>query len=164
MAVIGYLMYGDNLMSQVTLNLPLQNISSKIAIYTTLINPITKYALIISPIAIALEENFSKDNNNKYNCTSIISLLIRTILVVSSVMIALIVPFFGYVMAFIGAFLSVSVSILFPCMCYLKINRKSREFGAKLVFISIIVVFGVLVAVTGTIVSVRDIVEHVTAK
>ncbi|KAL0358094.1 UNVERIFIED_CONTAM: Amino acid transporter AVT1I [Sesamum calycinum] len=42
MAILGYLMYGDNVMSQVTLNLPTRNTSSKIAVYTTLINPVTK--------------------------------------------------------------------------------------------------------------------------
>ncbi|OVA09000.1 Amino acid transporter [Macleaya cordata] len=36
MAVLGYLMYGENVQSQVTLNLPTKNLSSKIAIYTTL--------------------------------------------------------------------------------------------------------------------------------
>ncbi|KAG8375890.1 hypothetical protein BUALT_Bualt09G0006200 [Buddleja alternifolia] len=56
MAILGYMMYGENLVSQVTLNLPIKSISSKIAIYATLINPITKYALIISPIAVALED------------------------------------------------------------------------------------------------------------
>ncbi|XP_057777213.1 amino acid transporter AVT1I-like [Salvia miltiorrhiza] len=158
MAVLGYLMYGENLMSQVTLNLPLQNISSKIAIYTTLINPITKYAIIISPIATALEEKLIVNNNRR------LSILIRTILVVSSVVIALIVPFFGYVMAFIGAFLSVSASILFPCLCYLKINKASRQLGFELMFLFIILIFGIFVAVTGTFVSVRDIVQHVATK
>ncbi|OVA08999.1 Amino acid transporter [Macleaya cordata] len=46
MAVLGYLMYGDNVKSQVTLNLPTENVSSKIAIYTILITPIAKYALM----------------------------------------------------------------------------------------------------------------------
>ncbi|KAG6426275.1 hypothetical protein SASPL_110496 [Salvia splendens] len=158
MAIMGYLMYGENLMSQVTLNLPLQSIATKIAIYTTLINPITKYAIIISPIATALEEKFVQ--NNSYG----LSLLIRTSLVVCSVVIALIMPFFGYVMAFIGAFLSVSASILFPCLCYVKINKASRGLGLELMFILVILIFGIFIAVTGTFVSVRDIVQHVGIK
>ncbi|KAL1551028.1 amino acid transporter AVT1I-like isoform X1 [Salvia divinorum] len=159
MAIMGYLMYGESLMSQVTLNLPLQNIGTKIAIYTTLINPITKYAIIISPIATALEEKFGVQNNS-YR----LSLLIRTSLVVFSVVVALIVPFFGYVMAFIGAFLSVSASVLFPCLCYMKINKASRELGLELMFILVILIFGIFVAFTGTFVSVRDIVRHVGIK
>uniref|UniRef100_A0A6N2LRS7 Amino acid transporter transmembrane domain-containing protein n=1 Tax=Salix viminalis TaxID=40686 RepID=A0A6N2LRS7_SALVM len=41
---LGYLMYGEYLKSQVTLNLPIRKIGSKLAIYTTLVNPLTKYA------------------------------------------------------------------------------------------------------------------------
>ncbi|KAL6659711.1 hypothetical protein ACP70R_002540 [Stipagrostis hirtigluma subsp. patula] len=40
--VAGYLMYGESTMSQVTLNLPAGDLGSKIAIYTTLVNPLTK--------------------------------------------------------------------------------------------------------------------------
>ncbi|KAA8529421.1 hypothetical protein F0562_033780 [Nyssa sinensis] len=125
MAVLGYLMFGENLMSQVTLNLPTRNLSSKIAIYTTLINPITKYAIVMSPIATAMEDTFPFRNSRS------ISFLIRTFLVISTVFVALTVPFFGYVMAFIGAFLSISVSILFPCLCYLKINKATGRFGVN---------------------------------
>ncbi|XP_052184723.1 amino acid transporter AVT1I-like [Diospyros lotus] len=154
MAVLGYLMYGQNLMSQVTLNLPVDNLSSKIAIYTTLINPITKYAIMVSPIATAIEETFPLQNSR------LISLLIRTALVISTVVVALTVPFFGYVMEFIGSFLSVSVSFLFPCLCYLKIYKSYRSFGAELMLIGAIIVMGASVAVIGTYTSVKQIVEH----
>ncbi|XP_052187658.1 amino acid transporter AVT1I-like [Diospyros lotus] len=129
MVVIGYLMYGQDLMSQVTLNLPVNNLSPKIAIYTTLINPITKYALIVSPIATSLEERLLLQNSR------LISLLLRTGLVISNVEVALTVPFSGYVMSFIGPFFIVSLNILFPCLCYLKIYRASQSFGAELMLL-----------------------------
>ena len=154
MAVLGYLMFGENVLSQVTLNLPTQKISSKIAIYTTLINPITKYAIIVSPIATAIEDTSLFHNSRP------ISLLIRTGLVISTVVVALLIPFFGYVMAFIGSFLSVSVSLLFPCLCYLKIYKAYLRFGSELMLIVAILVMGILVAVTGTYTSVKEIVKH----
>ncbi|KAJ4962105.1 hypothetical protein NE237_022015 [Protea cynaroides] len=154
MAIIGYLMYGEDLKSQVTLNLPLGNLSSKIAIYTTLVNPFTKYAIMVTPIAVAIEDWFPLRNSRP------ISLLIRTAILISNVVMALTVPFFAYLMAFIGAFLSVVVSMLLPCICYLKIFKASRRFSLELVIISGILVLGTVVAVLGTYISLRQIVDH----
>lgn len=156
MAVLGYLIFGQSLMSQITLNLPTQNMSSKIAIYTTLLNPITKYAIILSPIATAIEDTSLFRNSRSTSC------LIRTVLVISTAVVALAVPFFGYVMAFIGSFLSVTVSILLPCLCYLNIYKGYRRFGLELVLIVAIVLMGIVVAVTGTYTSLREIVKHMT--
>ncbi|MCD7454447.1 hypothetical protein HAX54_024886 [Datura stramonium] len=157
MAIMGYLMYGQNLMSQITLNLPTRKVSSKIAIYTTLINPITKYALVVSPIAIAIEDKLPL-RKGKF----IMSYFIRTFLVVSTVIVALTIPFFAYVMSFTGALLGVTVSILLPCLCYLKIKKvSSSNFGIEVMFIGMILVFGCFVAISGTYVSLRNIITHV---
>jgi len=37
---------------------PYQKMSRKIALYTTLITPLTKYVLVVMPIANAVEERF----------------------------------------------------------------------------------------------------------
>lgn len=153
MATMGYLMYGHNLMSQITLNLPTGRISSKVAIYTTLINPITKYALVVSPIATAIEDKLPLQKSK-----FIVSYFIRTFLVISTVIVALTVPFFGYVMTFTGALLGVTVSILLPCLCYLKIKKPSY---LEVMFIGMILVFGSSVAISGTYTSLKDIISHV---
>ncbi|CAM8885728.1 unnamed protein product [Rhodiola kirilowii] len=156
MAVQGYLMFGQNLHSQITLNLPLSKVGSKVAIYTTLINPLTKYAVMVIPLATAIEETVSFRENRA------ISYLVRTTLVMSNVVVALSIPFFGYVMAFIGAFLSVTVSLILPCLCYLKINKGARTFGFELVVIGAILVIGPIVAVYGTYTSILHIVSRLT--
>ncbi|XP_015076019.1 amino acid transporter AVT1I isoform X1 [Solanum pennellii] len=153
MATMGYLMYGQNLMSQITLNLPTGKISSKIAIYTTLVNPITKYALVVSPIATAIEDKLPL-RKSKF----IVSYFIRTLLVISTVTVALTVPFFGYVMAFTGALLGVTVSILLPCLCYLKIKKPSY---LEIMFIVMILIFGSSVTLSGTYTSLKNIISHV---
>ncbi|KAK4791197.1 hypothetical protein SAY86_031610 [Trapa natans] len=154
MAVLGYLMYGQHLESQVTLNLPVKEIGSKLAIYTTLISPLTKYAVIISPIATAIEEVRPIKGSRP------MSLLIRTSILISTVIVALTIPFFGYVMAFIGAFLGVTVSILLPCFCYLSLNTAARSFGVELVAIGFVVVFGITVSVVGTYTALKEIIHH----
>lgn len=70
---------------------------------------------------------------------------------------ALTVPFFDYMMAFIGAFLSITTSMILPCLCYMKIVNKaaSRRFKFELVVILAILVIGSFVAV-----SVSNIIDH----
>ncbi|KAI5352662.1 PREDICTED: vacuolar amino acid [Prunus dulcis] len=155
MAVLGYLMFGQHLKSQITLNLPIRKISSRIAIYITIINPLTKYAIVITPIAAAIEEARPIRNSR------VISILVRTLIVISTVIVALMVPFFSYVMAFIGSFTGVTVSVLLPCLLYLKINVAARRFGLELVTIIGILVIGSLVGVVGTYTSVKEIVNRI---
>ncbi|XP_065861965.1 amino acid transporter AVT1I-like [Euphorbia lathyris] len=155
MAVLGYLMYGEHLMSQVTLNLPIRKVSTKIAIYTTLVNPLTKYAVVITPIAKAIEDTFRLSKTS----TSL-SILVRTAIMISTLVVALTIPFFGYVMAFIGAFLSITVSVLLPCLCYLRINKAARSLGLELVMITGILIVGSFVAILGTYTSLKQIIIH----
>ncbi|KAK1605221.1 hypothetical protein QYE76_028894 [Lolium multiflorum] len=152
MGVIGYLMYGDSLMSQITLNLPSRNLSSSIAIYTTLINPFTKFALLVTPIAEAIEDSLHVGKNKA------VSLSIRTALVVSTTIVALVVPFFAYAVALTGSLLSGTATMLLPCACYLKIrSRTCRKLGFEQVVCVAIIIVGVGVVVVGTYSSLKQI-------
>jgi len=152
--VIGYLMFGESLSSQVTLNLPSNRFASNVAIYTTLINPFTKFALLITPIAEAIEDKLHVDKNRT------ISIFIRTALVVSTTIVALVVPFFAYVVALTGSFLSSTVTMLLPCVCYLKISsRTSRNLRLELVVCLGIIMIGAGVIVVGTYSSLKQIVH-----
>ncbi|RZC60855.1 hypothetical protein C5167_022612 [Papaver somniferum] len=152
MAVLGYLMFGENIKSQVTLNLPIDKLSSKVAIYTTLVTPIAKYALMATPIVNAIESSSGINYNNKS-----IRLLIRTLFLVSSVIVALAIPFFGYLMSLVGAFLSATALIIIPCLCYLKIMGTYRSWGYELVIIIGIILMGISVVIIGTYTSLEQI-------
>ncbi|KAK9107602.1 hypothetical protein Syun_023613 [Stephania yunnanensis] len=127
-------------------------VSSKIAIYTMLINPLTKYAVLLSPIATAIEDHFQQ-HSSKFTIA-----IIRTLSAISTVGVAVAFPFFEYLMAFIGALLSVAVSIIFPCICYLKISKRYRSFELELFVIIIILVGGSLVGVAGAYMSLKQII------
>ncbi|CAN6873025.1 unnamed protein product [Brassica oleracea] len=119
-AILSYLMYGSNVESQIPLNLPTDKLISKVAICTTLVNPIAKFALVVTPIMDALRSRFSWFLPNKKAA----GLILSTVLVASNLIVALLLPFFGDLMSLVGAFLSATASVILPCLCYLKISGK----------------------------------------
>ena len=149
------MMFGSEVQSQITLNLPTSKLSSRLAIYTTLVNPITKYALMVTPIVNAIKMRASTQYSKRPY-----SLLISTPLVISTVIVALVVPFFGYLMTLVGAFLSVTASVILPCLCYLKISGAYRRYGIEMIAILGIVSIGFIVAAIGTYVSLVQIIQH----
>lgn len=152
MAVIGYLMFGPKVDSQITLNLPIRKLSSRVAIYTTLVNPLSKYALMLEPVSSATENWFPG-----YHKKRLVRILIRTALVATQVFVAVAVPFFGYLMSLVGAFLSVTASIIIPCLCYLKIAGMNRDF--ELVLTLSTLVLSALIAIFGTYTSLVQLIQ-----
>jgi vesicular inhibitory amino acid transporter len=55
------------------------------------------------------------------------SLCLRTGLLAVCVLVAIVVPFFAFVMSFIGAFMSMSISIVLPCLFYCKICQQKLK-------------------------------------
>ncbi|KAG8076363.1 hypothetical protein GUJ93_ZPchr0006g43197 [Zizania palustris] len=167
MGVVGYLMYGESLRSQVTLNLPSRSLTSSVAIYTTLINPFTKFALLVTPIAEAIEGGLglglgaAGGKPQRHYRAAAVGVAVRTALVVSATIVALAVPFFAYVVALTGSFLSATATMLLPCVCYLKISsRMSRKLGLVETGVCvIIIVVGVGVIGIGTYSSLKQIVQ-----
>ncbi|KAG5223042.1 vacuolar amino acid transporter [Salix suchowensis] len=151
----GYLMFGSNVESQITLSLPTHKLSSRLAIYTTLVNPIAKYALMVTPIVKVTKSWFPLSCNNRP-----LSLFISTAFVISNVTVALSVPFFGDLMSLVGAFLSMTAATVLPCLCYMKISKAHRRFGFEMVVLVSVVLLGISVVVSGTYTSLLQIIGH----
>ncbi|XP_071734579.1 amino acid transporter AVT1C-like [Rutidosis leptorrhynchoides] len=149
-AVMGYLMFGETTESQFTLNLPTNLVASNIAVWTTVVNPFTKYALTISPVAMSLEELLPSNKSYFY------SILIRTGLVLSTLIVALTIPFFGLVMSLIGSLLTMMVTLILPCVCFLSIlGRKTTHLQVSFCVLTIVV--GVVSSAFGTYTSLSEI-------
>ncbi|KAH7688203.1 solute carrier family 32 (vesicular inhibitory amino acid transporter) protein [Dioscorea alata] len=151
-AAFGYLMFGEGTLSQITLNLPKNSVAAKVGIWTTVINPFTKYALLLNPLARSLEELLPIPYANKIWCF----ILLRTVLVISTLCVAFLLPFFGLVMALIGSLLSILVAVIMPALCFLKIAKNQVTPLQVTLSVSIAVV-GIISAIVGTYSSLSQI-------
>ncbi|KAL5195461.1 Amino acid transporter AVT1C [Glycine soja] len=167
-AVLGYTMFGEAILSQFTLNMPKELVATKIAVWTTVVNPFTKYplykdvfylisftyALTISPVAMSLEELIPSNHAKSY----LYSIFIRTGLVLSTLVIGLSVPFFGLVMSLIGSLLTMLVTLILPCACFLRILRGKVTRTQAALCITIITV-GVVCSAFGSYSALAEIVK-----
>ncbi|KAL6539764.1 Amino acid transporter avt1a [Orobanche hederae] len=146
-AVMGFLMFGQSTQSQITLNLPPHTVGSKVALWTT-------YALLMNPLARSMEELLPPSLSNS-NWSFV---LIRIALVMSSLFVAFIIPFFGTVMSLIGSLFSVLMAVILPALCFLKIMGKSAS-TMQVVLSTGIVALGAVSAALGTYNSLSELAE-----
>ncbi|WOG94427.1 hypothetical protein DCAR_0313723 [Daucus carota subsp. sativus] len=152
--ICGYLIFGEATKSQFTLNLPAKYVASKVATWTVVIAPVTKYALTLTPVAFGIEELLPSAYQS-YN----VSILIRTILAISTLIITLAVPYFSSMMALIGSLLVMLVAVIFPCICYLGINQ-GRLRKPQIAVIIFVIFVGVICAIVGTYSAILDIMKQ----
>ncbi|KAI3833383.1 hypothetical protein MKX03_029580 [Papaver bracteatum] len=161
-AFMGAKLYGSDLKSQITLNLPRHLIITKIALWATVIAPITKYAFALVPLASQLY-----DQRLPSSVSSTTRLFIRgsigSLLLIIVLILALSIPYFEQILGITGSLVSMGVSIVFPCAFYSKIfwTKISKK---RLVLNATLILFAAVVGVFGTISSSQSLVSRIIKK
>ncbi|KAF5192893.1 Amino acid transporter avt1h [Thalictrum thalictroides] len=154
LAFMGASMFGPEVNSQITLSMPPHLILTKIALWATVLTPMTKYALEFAPIAMQLEHSLP------CNMSSRMRMFIRgsigSLLLIGILGLALSVPYFQYVLGLTGSLVSIAISIIFPCAFYIKIHWLQISKPA-LVLNVFLIVFGFVSGVFGTISSSKSL-------
>nr|XP_043624826.1 amino acid transporter AVT1H [Erigeron canadensis] len=154
---VGAKLFGPEVNSQVTLSMPRGNVLTKIALWATVLTPLTKYALEFAPFAIQLEHRFL------YSMTSRTKMIIRgtigSILLLLILVLALMVPYFQYVLGLTGSLVTGAIVLILPSVFYIKIfwNEISKPVLALNV---LLITIGFLLGVSGTISSLKLLMEN----
>ncbi|BDA44309.1 Amino acid transporter AVT1B [Coccomyxa sp. Obi] len=183
MAVLGYLTFGDDVENNVTLSMQRKMghaIQTHLATWITILSPFTKYALVLTPIASALEEMLPATASRvaymplpggphevqhlqrvpKTGAAALVmSLAVRTALVVSTVVVALSLPFFAYMAALIGGLFGLSACVVVPALCYLQMSKGHLN-RLELSAVVVVAVVGVVLSAIGTTNAIMDMVRE----
>ena len=148
LAFMGAKMFGAEINSQITLSMPRSLIVTKIALWATVLTPMTKYALEFAPFAMQLERNLP--NHMKPRTKMIVRGGIGSLLLLVILVLALSIPYFEYVLSLTGSLVSVGICIIFPCAFYTKVFW-SKISKPLLVLNVILILVGCLLGFFGTI-------------
>ncbi|KAJ4766619.1 Transmembrane amino acid transporter family protein [Rhynchospora pubera] len=156
LAFTGAKLFGPAVSSQITLSMPPHQITTKIALWATVLTPMTKYALEFAPFAIQMEQNLPS-SMGRWSRT-LIRGSVGSILLLLILALALSVPYFQYVLSLTGSLVSVGICLVFPCAFYLKICR--RQVSKPVVVLNaVIIIFGVVLGIVGTISSSKSLIQ-----
>ncbi|KAH8702629.1 putative transporter [Talaromyces proteolyticus] len=145
MAVIGLLMFGDDVSDEITANILLttsypQALSICIIIFIAII-PITKVPLNSRPLVATLEvlcglgsanPRHHQNESQASRTVTIAKVLIRLLVIVLIVFISIVFPSFDRIMALMGSCLCFTICIILPLTFYLKIFGKEIPLSERI--------------------------------
>ncbi|XP_042064163.1 amino acid transporter AVT1H [Salvia splendens] len=152
---MGAKMFGPQVSSQITLSMPRNLVVTKIALWATVLTPMTKYALEFAPFAMQLEQSLPP--SFKSRTRMIIRGTVGSILLLTILVLALSVPYFEHVLSLTGSLVSVGICIIFPCAFYTRIFW--RQISTPLMLFNLMIIaFGATLGAFGTFSSSRSLI------
>ncbi|DBA00817.1 TPA: hypothetical protein N0F65_004722 [Lagenidium giganteum] len=163
----GYFMYGVDTKKEITLNLisSFPGALTQMVVWTIALNPMTKIAITVNPIALAIEEvTLSPEQmRNPSRAVGVYRAFVRSALGAGALCCALFVPYFARVTSFLGAFFAMLASVFLPCVCYLKLFNHRLSAGEKWLNMTLSVL-SLIFAVIGTVSSFISPAERAMAR
>ncbi|OVA03233.1 Amino acid transporter [Macleaya cordata] len=158
LAFMGAKLFGPEVNSQITLSMPRHLIFTKIALWATVLTPMTKYALEFAPIAMQLDHKLPCSMSSKMRV--LIRGSVGSLLLIGILGLALSIPYFEYVLGLTGSLVSIGISIIFPCVFYTKIfwSQLSKPI---LVLNLILISLGSLAGLFGTVSSFKSLIKSI---
>lgn len=185
-AALGYSMFGDAIMGEVTQNLPLvpsyNHVLTKTTIWLMAINPATKYALTMNPINLNTELVVYHFIPSLEVYHFLVRLLFRTLMSMIILIVSILIPQvslslrayvcamqaivhlltpsvyiyfatrfqFHTVMALLGSLFAFTISVVFPCICHLRLNKDAISKG-ETTLCYVLIIFGAVIGSIGTV-------------
>ncbi|KAK5793913.1 hypothetical protein PVK06_035089 [Gossypium arboreum] len=156
LAFLGAKMFEPEVNPQITLSLPRHHFITKIALWATVLTPMTKYALEFAPFAIQLENNLLDSLSSRMKL--IIRGFVGSILLLVILSLALSVPYFEHVLSLTGSLVSVFICMTFPSAFYIKLSWPHISKPVLILNLSLIA-FGSILGVLGTISSAKMLIK-----
>lgn len=160
LGAMGASMFGAATASQVTLNMPAGRLTTKLTVWMTVLTPLLKFALLLSPLSAAVDRLVA-DSAARFvapRARLLVASLARSAVFVVIVLSAIALPFFNYVVSLIGSSVSISLCLVFPCVFYLRLCR-DRLTPASVASLLLVSSLAVVAAVAGTVLSFRGLVD-----
>uniref|UniRef100_A0A6U3SKZ3 Amino acid transporter transmembrane domain-containing protein n=2 Tax=Ditylum brightwellii TaxID=49249 RepID=A0A6U3SKZ3_9STRA len=158
-AVAGYYMFGNVVDDQVTISLeasagPKAELAMKMLTWLMVLTAFSKFTLTMYPLSLGMEEIVAPYLPSD-TAMDITSSLVKIILIILSLLVAIYAPSFSFLCSLVGLICTVIVSVVFPAAAHLKL------FGSKLSIFEklgdwLMVIVGLVVAVIGTIATVKN--------
>jgi len=157
--VTGNLMYGEETLPQIIQNLH-STFNSRTQIIGTIVSwiviivPITKFALLMDPVAFSItqyiESKYPSINTDSRPFFVSLRTFIATLVLIATV----IIPKFHSILGVMGSAICTVTALIFPICCYLKVNRNANRpiHYIIIIFCASISIFGTI----GAIDSLRD--------
>ncbi|XP_022761051.1 amino acid transporter AVT1H-like [Durio zibethinus] len=156
LAFMGAKLFGPQVNPQITLSLPQHHFVTKIALWSTVLTPMTKYALEFAPFAIQLEHNLPDSLSCRMKL--IIRGCVGSFLLLLILALALSVPYFEHMLSLTGSLVSICICLILPCAFYIKLSWPLISRRLLTLNLSLIA-FGSLLGVLGTISSAKLLIK-----